>query len=202
VAAYHPPVTVESDAPESYLGRDAVVDFGRPEVSELASGLRSHHTDDVDFARAAFEHVRDNIQHSWDAQDTRVSISASETLAHGTGLCFAKAHLLAAILRSQGIPTGFCYQRLTDDGATFMLHGLVAVFLRGNWHRQDPRGNKPGVDAQFSLGEERLAWPVRAELGERDNHRVFTAPSPKVIDTLAATNNILDLCRSGLPSDL
>jgi transglutaminase-like putative cysteine protease len=90
------------------LGQDAVVDFGRPEISELASGLRSHHTDDVDFARAAFEHVRDNIRHSWDAQDPRVSVSASDTLAHGTGLCFAKAHLLAAILRSQGIPTGFC----------------------------------------------------------------------------------------------
>jgi transglutaminase-like putative cysteine protease len=109
---------------------------------------------------------------------------------------------LAAILRSQGIPTGFCYQRLTDDGDTFMLHGLVAVFLNGHWHRQDPRGNKPGVDAQFSLGEERLAWPVRPELGERDHHRVFTAPSPRVIDTLRATNNILDLCRGGLPSEL
>ena len=169
-------MTVDSDGPEAYLGQDAVVDFGRPEIGDLAGDLRSHHTDDVDFARAAFEHVRDNIRHSWDVQDTRVSISASDTLAHGTGLCFAKAHLLAAILRSQGIPTGFCYQRLTDDGATFMLHGLVAVFLNGNWHRQDPRGNKPGVDAQFSLGEERLAWPVRPELGERDYHRVSTPP--------------------------
>jgi transglutaminase-like putative cysteine protease len=109
-----------------------------------------------------------------------VSISASDTLAHGTGLCFAKAHLLAAVLRSQGIPTGFCYQRLTDDGVTFMLHGLVAVFLDGNRHRQDARGNKPGIDAQFSLGEERLAWPVRPALGERDYHRIFAAPSPRV----------------------
>ncbi|WP_433295255.1 transglutaminase-like domain-containing protein [Pseudonocardia sp. CA-142604] len=195
-------MTVDSDAPETYLGQDAVVDFGRPEISELASGLRSHHTDDVDFARAAFEHVRDKIRHSWDAQDPRVSISASDTLAHGTGLCFAKAHLLAAILRSQGMPTGFCYQRLTDDGATFMLHGLVAVFLNGNWHRQDARGNKPGIDAQFSLGEERLAWSVRPELGERDYDRVFATPSRKVIETLEATKNILDLCRGGLPSDL
>lgn len=138
---------------------------------------------------------------SWAAARDR-SISASDTLAHGTGLCFAKAYLLGAILRSQRIPTGFCRQRLTDGGATFMLHGLVAVFLNGNWHRQDPRGNKPGVDAQFSLGEERLAWPVRPELDERDHHRVFTDPSPRIIETLEATNNVLDLRSGGLPSDL
>jgi transglutaminase-like putative cysteine protease len=199
---YHAPVALNSHSPQAYLGEDAVADFGRPEIGRLAGDLRSRHTDDVDFARAAFEHVRDNIRHSWDAQDTHVSITASDTLAHGTGLCFAKAHLLAAILRSQGIPTGFCYQRLTDDGATFMLHGLVAVFLNGQWHRQDARGNKPGVDAQFSLDEERLAWPVRPELGERDYDDVFTAPSPSVIETLQSTNNILDLCHGGLPSDL
>jgi hypothetical protein len=48
----------------------------------------------------------------------------------------------------------------------------------------------------------RLGRPVRPELGERDYHRVFTAPSPRVIETLEVTNNILDLCRGGLPSDL
>jgi transglutaminase-like putative cysteine protease len=76
---------MDSDGPEAYLGLDAVVDFGRPEIGELADDLRSRQPDNVEFARAAFEHVRDNIRHSWDLQDTRVSISASDTLAHGTG---------------------------------------------------------------------------------------------------------------------
>jgi transglutaminase-like putative cysteine protease len=195
-------VIVEAGNPHAYLDQDAVVDFDRPEIRRLAEDIRSRHPDDVDFARAAYEHVRDGIRHSWDVQDTRVSISASDTLAHGTGLCFAKSHLLAAILRSQGVPTGFCYQRLTDDGVTFMVHGLVAVFLDGRWHRQDPRGNKPGVDAQFSLAEERLAWPVRPELGERDYPRVLSTPDRRVVETLRSTDNILDLCRGGLPSEL
>lgn len=188
--------------PDAYLGQDAVVDFGHAEIGRLAAGFRARHTDDVDLARAAFEHVRDEIRHSWDAQDPRVSVTASDTLAHGAGLCFAKAHLLAAVLRSQGIPTGFCYQRLADGEGTFVLHGLVAVFLDGGWHRQDPRGNKPGVEAEFSLGEERLAWRVRPELGERDYDGVLAAPSSRVITTLRATRNVLDLCRGGLPSDL
>jgi transglutaminase-like putative cysteine protease len=195
-------VSLRAHSPKAYLGQDAVVDFERPEISQVAADLRSLHTDDVDFTKAAFEHVRDNIRHSWDAQDPRVSITASDTLAHGTGLCFAKSHLLAAILRAQGIPAGFCYQRLADSPDTFTLHGLVAVFLKGQWHRQDPRGNKPGVDAQFSLGEECLAWQVRPELGECDYDFIFTTPSSRVIDTLRATDNILVLCRGGLPSAL
>ena len=169
-------MTVDSDGPQAYLGQDAVVDFGRSEIGELADDLRSHHTDDVDFARAAFEHVRDSIQHSWDVQDIRVSISASDTLAHGTGLCFAKAHLLAAILRSQGIPTGFCYQRLTDDGATFMLHGLVAVFLNGNWHRQDPRGTSPASTP--SSRSAKNAWPGRSGRGSLNATTAGSSPPP------------------------
>ncbi|GLY70787.1 transglutaminase [Amycolatopsis taiwanensis] len=189
-------------SPEAYLAEDAVIDFGRPAVRLLAHGLRAQHDDDVEFAKAAFEHVRDNVAHSWDAQDPTVSITASDTAVNGVGLCFAKAHLLAAILRSQGIPTGFCYQRLTDDDQSYLLHGLVAVFLNGDWHRQDPRGNKPGVDAQFSIKEERLAWPVRPERGEHDYPQVFPGPHPTVIAALQATDNVLDLCRGGLPSSL
>ena len=43
------------------------------------------------------------------------------------GICYAKSHLLAAILRANLFPTGFCYQRLVLDDKTdsrFVLHGL------------------------------------------------------------------------------
>lgn len=189
-------------SPDAYLAEDAIIDFGRPEVQKLAHELRAQHKDNVEFTKAAFEHVRDSVGHSWDAQDPTVSITASDAAVNGVGLCFAKAHLLAAILRSQGIPTGFCYQRLTDDEQSYMLHGLVAVFLNGHWHRQDPRGNKPGVNAQFSINEERLAWPVHPERGEHDYRQVFPEPHPTVIAALQATNNILDLCQGGLPNSL
>ncbi|GAB2992188.1 transglutaminase-like domain-containing protein [Nocardioides montaniterrae] len=185
-----------------YLAADDVVDHTSPEVSALAASLRASASDDIAFARAAFEHVRDSVAHSWDAQDPRVTLSASSVLREGVGLCYAKSHLLAALLRSQGVPTGLCYQLLTDDGSTYMLHGLVAVFLDGDWHRQDPRGNKDGVDAQFSLGSEQLAWPVRPGLGELDLPEVYAAPSPRVVATLRAATDILALCDGGLPTEV
>ena len=130
-----------------------------------------------------------------------MTISASQTLQKGLGLCFAKSHLLTALLRGQGIPTGLCYQRLSD-GDSFFVHGLVAVHLEGAWHRQDPRGNKPGVDAQFDLSRERLAWPTDAALGEVDYSEVFTAPHDKVLVSLRGADNALVLCDGGLPSQL
>lgn len=48
-----------------------------------------------------------------------------------------------------------------------MLHGLVAVRFHGAWHRQDPRGNKPGVEARFSLTGERLASSPTRPPGKR-----------------------------------
>ena len=189
-------------APAEYLTGDEVIDLAHPSIRRFAGTLRAEHADDVSFARAAFEYVRDGVRHSWDVQDPRVTVSASETLREGVGLCFAKAHLLAALLRTEGIPAGLCYQRLTDDGSTFNMHGLVAVHLQGSWHRQDPRGNKPGVDAQFSLTTEQLAWPVATELGEHDYPQLLVSTHPDVVRALRGATDALALCRGGLPSHL
>ena len=115
--------------------------------------------------------MRDEIKHSWDVQDKRVTKSATEALEQGVGICWAKANLLAALLRACGIPTGICYQRLTlgDVPETgFCIHALNAVYIKSldRWIRLDARGNKSGVDAQFDLEQERLAFPVRKDLGK------------------------------------
>jgi transglutaminase-like putative cysteine protease len=102
--------------PDHYLGGDDVIDVDHPAVRALAAEHRRAHPDDVAFARSVFEHVRDEIHHSCDVQDPRVSLTASQTLQHGVGLCYAKAHLLTALLRAEGIPAGLCYQSLTEDG--------------------------------------------------------------------------------------
>ncbi|MEM9191504.1 MAG: hypothetical protein AAGF12_20190, partial [Myxococcota bacterium] len=59
----------------------------------------------------------------------------------------------------------------------FELHGFNAVYLRGHdrWVRVDPRGNKPGVDAQFSLAEERLAFATDPSKGEAIDPKGQTA---------------------------
>ncbi|MDP9827268.1 transglutaminase-like domain-containing protein [Kineosporia succinea] len=170
-------------------------------MRQLAADLREKHPDDESFARAAFEWVRDEIRHSIDARDPRITLTASEVLAEGVGFCYAKSHLLVALLRAQGVPAGFCYQRLTDDGDAFVLHGLISVYLKDGWHRQDPRGNKPGVDARFSLGAERLAFAVGAP-GEIDYPGVHAEPAAAVVSALSGATDALVLANGHLPAAL
>jgi transglutaminase-like putative cysteine protease len=129
-----------------------------------------------------------------------VTSKASDVLLHGTGYCYAKSHLLAALLRANGIPAGLCYQRLTvdDEGPRLSLHGLNAVYLREyGWYRVDARGNKPGVDAQFDPPVERLAFPV-AGPGEADLPVVYAEPIPVVVKTLIE-NTTYDQVYRNLP---
>ncbi|MCL2533437.1 MAG: transglutaminase family protein [Nocardiaceae bacterium] len=199
MATSHP--VLETASPADYLGGDEIIQVGEPAVQALARQLRQQAGDDVAFAKAAFEWVRDQVAHSYDVQDPRVTLTASEVLEWRVGLCYAKSHLLATLLRSEGIPTGLCYQRLTD-GDGYVLHGLVAVHLDGAWRRQDPRGNKDGVDAQFSLGAERLAWQADRGLGEIDYPEIFASPARCVVDTLRGATDVLSLYDAGLPTEL
>jgi len=92
-----------------------------------------------------------------------ITCKASDVLAYGTGYFYAKSHLLAALLRANSIPAGLCYQRLSifENGPPYSLHGLNAIYLKNiGWYRADARGNKEGVDAQFTPPREKLAFPI------------------------------------------
>ena len=191
---------------DSYLKHDDVIDHDDPSIIRLADMLYSASRNEEDFIKKAYEYVRDNIAHSADAGKEEVTCSASEVLNAGHGICFAKSHLLAAILRRKNIPTGFCYQKLILDDETdpvLILHGLVAVYIneRRKWIRLDARGNKPGVDAEFSLRQEKLAFPIRPELGEEDGTVIFPSPDPSVIRALRENKNTADLWKD-LPCKL
>lgn len=171
----------------AYLAAGQVIDHEHPLVRQTSARLARGAADSYDYARVAFEFVRDTIPHSADSGDLRVTWRASDVLERRTGICYAKAHALAALLRAEDIPTALCYQRLRHDGGGgHVVHGLVAVRFNGAWHRQDPRGNKPGVDARFSLDGERLAFPVDLESSEVDYPVLYTEPHPVVLDALKA----------------
>jgi transglutaminase-like putative cysteine protease len=142
--------------------------------------------------------VRDEIQHSFDKECDFITVSASEALEHKEGICFAKAHLLAALLRGMEIPTGFCYQRVTRKGTTdsgYALHGLNALYFKemDTWFRVDPRGDKPGVHTEFSIHQEILAYPIRTELDEIDYLYVFSKPHKNVISSMYESVDYKDL---------
>lgn len=188
----------------AYLASDEAIDHWHPLVQETSDALWFATGGAYSYAEAAFEFVRDTIPHSADSGDMRVSWRASDVLATRNGICYAKAHALTALLRAQGIPAALCYQLLADDDGTDpVVHGLVAIRLPGSahWSRIDPRGNKPGVDARFSLDREQLAFPVRPELGEIDYPELHAAPHPAVLTALRASADRPELWRN-LPTSL
>ena len=168
-----------------YLRSTDIIDWKTQSVKDHARLLAGDLSAPHDIVRVCFEWVRDNITHSGDAKASVTSCRASEVLENGTGWCFAKSHLLAALLRANDIPTGFCYQRLCrDDGNGFTLHGLNAVLLPDiGWYRIDSRGNKPGVNAQFCPPDEKLAFSPQAD-GELDFPEIWPDPAGIVIDCL------------------
>jgi len=192
-------VTTAAQTPTDYLRANDWVESDHPDVVRFGSELRAANADDVDLARASFEWVRDEVAHSYDVQDPRVTLSATDVLRERVGLCYAKSVLYAALLRSQGVPAALSYQRLRSSNGGFVLHGLVSVHLDGAWHRQDPRGNKPGVDAQFSIGTESLVYRVDATVGERDYRTLYDAPAPEVVAALTGASDVL-VCQ--LPAEL
>ena len=192
-----------------YLESSDIIDFGferSREVTELSHHIKACAKDEIDFIHNAFVYVRDKISHSADINGKTVTCKASEVLKAGEGICYAKSHLLAAILRCNLIPTGFCYQKLILDDETaphFVLHGLNAVYIEqlNQWIRLDARGNKLGINAQFSLEKEKLAFPVRVDKGEEDIPIIFAHPDKNVIQALTSSSNFETLWAS-LPATL
>lgn len=173
---------------QEYLKTSEVIDWQHPEIQQLAKTLSRGERSTIAIAKTCFEWVRDNIFHSVDYQMNPVTCKASDVLHHKTGYCYAKSHLLAALLRANDIPAGFCYQRLSidDRGAPYCLHGLNAVYLPEiGWYRVDPRGNKEGIDAQFIPPQEQLAFPIQFP-EEKDFSKIFSEPLPVVIEALNA----------------
>lgn len=183
---------------EEYLGASEVIDWQHPEIVELAKQIASDHKTSTAIAKSCFEWVRDKIRHSFDYQMNPVTCRASDVLRYKTGYCFAKSHLLAALLRANRIPAGFCYQRLSidDQGAPYSLHGFNAIHLPEiGWYRVDARGNKEGVNAQFIPPAERLAYnPQLPE--EADFQAILSEPLQMIVEALQAQATWDDMLRN------
>jgi len=182
----------------AYLASSKYIDWRHPAVLSLAKRLAEGIRSDESIARACFEFVRDEISHSLDHKRNPVTCSASQVLEHRTGYCYAKSHLLAALLRANGLPAGLCYQRLTvaDGKPPFCLHGLNAAYLANyGWYRLDARGNKPGVCAEFTPPLERLAFPI-AFSGETDLPEIWSEPWPIVVSVLEGAQTYADVAEN------
>ncbi|MCR8926179.1 transglutaminase-like domain-containing protein [Priestia megaterium] len=193
---------------EDYTQELPEVNFTHPliqqKVRELKSGL-PHSS--LAYIKKAYEFVRDEVSHSWDIQSKIITKTASEALKEKEGICYSKCNLLAALLRAEGIPAGFCYQRLIlgntiDTG--YCIHALNAVYIKSEdrWIRLDARGNKEGVQADFSLKKEKLAFSANSIRGEIDYPVIYTKPHKKTMDVLSQYEDCLDMYLHYLPTEL
>lgn len=191
---------------DEYLKCDNVIDYKNESIEELADTLFQKANNELNFIKIAYEFVRDNISHSADINEDTITCTASEVLKVGHGICFAKSHLLAALLRCKSIPAGFCYQKLILDDETapvLIYHGLNGVYIKDckKWIRLDARGNKTGVNAQFSIDTEHLAFPIRPQMGEIDGFIIYPDPDIKILEKLRESRTRTALWNN-LPTEL
>jgi len=171
---------------KKYLESTTYIDWKSENVLDKARELSNGINDLEMVTEKCFHYVRDEIKHSWDYKLNPVTCKASDVLQYGTGYCYAKSHLLAALLRANNIPAGLCYQRLTiaDDKPPYCLHGLNAVYLKQyGWYRIDPRGDKADFSTEFCPPKEKLAFPIITP-GESDLPEIWDEPLPVVIQVL------------------
>lgn len=187
----------ESDNLQDYLKKSEVIDFDNRLIVDKCLELQKGTSDEISLIKKVYEFVRDEIHHTGDIGEMSVTCKASEVLEAGHGICCAKAHLFAAMLRYFGVPAGFCYQKLSSsrDVNIKFLHGLNAVYLKDldKWIRLDARGNKPGRNAQFSIYEEKISKKVNKDLGEEDSPVIFAEPNPTVIEILKTSKDMKEL---------
>ncbi|OYY30777.1 MAG: Cro/Cl family transcriptional regulator [Sulfurovum sp. 39-42-12] len=170
----------------NFLEETGIINFSHPDIQALALLLSNGCEIDEEIAKKCFLFVRDEIQHSGDCKSTITTLIASDVLKYKTGWCYAKSHLLAALLRANKIPTGFCYQRLScseykDD--VYCLHGLNAIYLKNyGWYKVDARGNKEGLDAQFNPPIEKLAFELQDN--EYNLPTIYEKPLVEVVTAL------------------
>ena len=181
-----------------YLKETNCIDFSNLLIVQKVDALKSASSDKLDYIERAYKFVRDEIPHSWDAKLPVVSKKASDVLKNKTGICWTKSCLLAALLRANKIPSGISYQYLTraDDASDgYIIHALNTVYIDSleKWIRLDARGNKAGVNAQFSLEKEILAFPARPEFGEKDYCDNHTDLDIRLKEILKASDNILEV---------
>ena len=179
-----------------FLAEDPYVNFSHPLIQKKARELFSDVTSEVEKARAAYLFVRDEIPHSFDIRSDIITAKAADVLFHKTGICHAKANLLAALLRSQNIPAGFCFQHVTladYESLGYCVHCFNAVFLEDHWIKLDARGNTRGIDAQFSLETPKLAFRNRSGYDEYFWPGIFAAPHSPTMRMLEKASSLQDI---------
>jgi len=193
----HLPPLIPPTSITPYLSCSGVINCTNAEIRTLARTVTVSDTDDIERTRTLYTWVRDTIAHSVDSGQGDLIWNAADVLAAGHALCFGKAHLFVALCRALGIPAGLCYQRVRREDGSWVLHGLAAVYLEqpGKWVRLDPRGNKPGIFADFSIESDAIAYEPSYD-GEWLDQHVYPEPWQEVSHLVVLSSNVQEFIKN------
>ena len=83
---------IQRNRDAAYLQYDKYVDFDNPMVMEKAMDLTKNCRSVYEKIETIYYFVRDEIDHTWDAKDSTITISASDVLEKKTGISYSKAN--------------------------------------------------------------------------------------------------------------
>jgi transglutaminase-like putative cysteine protease len=138
---------------ESNISATYYIDKDHPDVRSFATLACKGRSGDIDKALALYYAVRDQIRYNpYSIDPKRSAMKASQILKKGEGYCVAKAVLLTACARNQGIPArlGFAdvknhlnTKKLREMMGTdiFVWHGYSEIYLGNRWVKATPAFN-------------------------------------------------------------
>ncbi len=138
---------------QEYLEPTFFLDYDQKEVADFAESVCTATMQPLERAIALYYAVRDEIKYDpYDVKYSRTAMRASTVLKKGSGYCVAKAVLLAAAGRQQGIPCRLGFADVTNHLTTaklremmgtdvFTHHGYVEIYLNEKWVKATPAFN-------------------------------------------------------------
>lgn len=138
---------------ERYIAAGEFVDGGDADVREFAKKAAEGASDDVLRAVKLYYAVRDEILYDpYYGGEERKYFRASDCLHAKRGFCIPKAALLAAAVRSVGIPARLGYADVRNHlstkkllelmgGDLFIWHSFTELYLEGSWVKATPAFN-------------------------------------------------------------
>jgi len=139
--------------PASCLSASYFIDKDHPDIIAFSTQHAKKGMSDQERAVGLYYAVRDLIRYNpYSIEPVKSSMKASAVLARGEGYCVAKAVLLAACLRSRGIPARMGFADVKNHLNTerlkalmetdlFVWHGFTEVYLNGKWVKATPAFN-------------------------------------------------------------
>jgi transglutaminase-like putative cysteine protease len=167
---------------DEYLCATPAIDADHPSVVAYARATAGDALDERTRAVRLYRAVRDDVRYDPYALALTVpGMRASTTLAVRRGWCVAKAVLLAACARAEGIPArlGFAdvrnhlsTERLREAMGTdvFVYHGNTELWLGGRWVKATPAFNA-ALCAKFGVAPLEFDGEHDSLLQEHDGQR-------------------------------